>query len=112
MNQNYHTAAVPQFAEVEYFFQATINGQIETLALISCYDAPDTQLAEASSGALLACRYQGDNALKVIPVKLIASCIAMVPFKDKNNMFFICEKMGLEVAFLGGAGDHVAEDAE
>lgn len=43
-------------------------------------------------------------------MKLIASCVAMIPFKDRNNMFYVCEKMGLEVAFLGGAGEDVAEE--
>jgi hypothetical protein len=34
----------------------------------------------------------------------------MVPFKNQENRFFVCEKMGLEVAFLGGAGEEAAND--
>jgi hypothetical protein len=79
-------------------------------ALISCYDPPDKRLAEASSGALLVCQYRGNASLEVIQAKDITSCVAMVPFKNQENMFFVCEKMGLEVAFLGGAGEDVVND--
>lgn len=90
-----------------------MNNNVETLALISRYDAPDTQLVKASSGALLVCRYRGNaTALDVIPVTNIVSCIAMVPFKNQENMFFVCEKMGLEVAFLGGEGEDAANEEE
>lgn len=91
------------FAEVQYFFQTTVGDQKETLALISHYSKPDSQLLEASSGALLVCKYQGDASLEVISAKKIASCVAMIPFRNFiDNQFFVCEKMGLEVAYLAG----------
>jgi len=40
----------------------------------------------------------------------IASGVAMVPFKNQENKFFIYEKMGLEVAFLGGGGEDAMDD--
>jgi hypothetical protein len=74
------------------------------LALVSIYSTPDPILLEESSGALLVCRYKGIASLEVISVKHIASCIAMVPFKDPDDgRCFVCEKMGLDVAFLAGS---------
>ena len=100
----------PKFAEVKYFFQATVNNKVETLALISCYNAPNKQLVKASSGALLVCQYCGNATLNVIQAMDIASGVAMVPFKNQENKFFIYEKMGLEVAFLGGGGEDAMDD--
>ena len=95
---------MPEFAEVQFFFQVFIQGTEQTVALISKYSSPDEEFLDMSSGALLVCRYSGMAALEVISVKNIASCVAMVPFKEpEDSHFFVCEKMGLEVAFLGGA---------
>lgn len=75
----------------------------EALALISEYGIPDPVLLEESSGALIVCQYWGAASLSVIPAKNIISCLAMVPFKEPHDgRFFVCEKMGLDVAFLGG----------
>jgi len=42
--------------------------------------------------------------LKVIEIKTIATCVAMVPFtKPPDGRFFVCEKMGLEIGHLGGS---------
>ncbi|KAF8883746.1 hypothetical protein CPB84DRAFT_1686136 [Gymnopilus junonius] len=93
----------PDFAEVQYFFQVQVQGVEETVALVSNFSTPDEQLCTESSGALLVCQYQGALALEVIPVKDTSNCIAMVPFHEpEDGRFFVCEKMGLEVAFLGG----------
>ncbi|KAF8971770.1 hypothetical protein BDZ97DRAFT_1650914, partial [Flammula alnicola] len=95
------------FAEVQYYFQAELAEQTETLALVSTYGPPNPQLLEESSGALLVCQYQGIASLEVISVKNIVSCVAMVPFKNpEDGRFFVCEKTGLEVAFLGGAEEN------
>ncbi|KAF8961789.1 hypothetical protein BDZ97DRAFT_1616783, partial [Flammula alnicola] len=67
------------FAEVQYFFQTTIRGEDETVALVSTFGAPDPQLLAESSGALRVCQYKGVAALEVIPVKNIISCIVMIP---------------------------------
>ena len=35
----------------------------------------------------------------------------MIPFKNpEDNFFFVCNKMGLDVAFLGGAQEVEVED--
>ena len=55
--------------------------------------------------------YRGNNSLEVVPVKSISTCIAMIPFKNsEDNLFFVCNKMGLDVAFLGGAQEMEEED--
>jgi hypothetical protein len=60
-------------------------------------------LAE-SSAALIVCQYRGIASLEVILVKNIISCIAMIPFTEPHDgRFFVCEKMGLDVTFLGGS---------
>ena len=98
---------------MQYFFQAEVHGQIHTLALVSVYSEPDAHLFQISSGALLVCDYYGTTSastLQVIAVKNIASCIAMVPFGDNGHKYFVCEKMGLEVAFLGGSAEEFEGD--
>lgn len=94
----------PFFGEVQYCFQAKIHGSDKKLALISNYSPPDQNLLSESSGALIVCQYKGVTSLEVIPVKTIMSCIAMIPFREPHNgKFFVCEKMGLDVAFIGGS---------
>ncbi|KAF8156749.1 hypothetical protein B0H34DRAFT_658247, partial [Crassisporium funariophilum] len=91
------------FAEVQYFFRAKLHENEETFALISRYGPPDPILLTESSGALMVCQYKGITSLEVILVKEIISRIAMVPFKQPHDgQFFVCEKMGLDMAFLGG----------
>jgi hypothetical protein len=99
------------FGEVQFFFQLNINNREETVALISVFGNPDPHLLQESSGALIVCEYRGNNFLEIIPVKAISTCIAMIPFTNnpEDNLFFICNKMGLDVAFLGGAQE-VEED--
>jgi len=52
----------------------------------------------------MVCQYRGIASLEVISVKNITSCIAMVPFREpQDGRFFVCEKMGLDMAFLAGS---------
>lgn len=75
------------------------------------FDDPDPHLLQESSGALVVCKYRGNNSLEVIPAKTISTCIAMIPFKTpEENLFFVCNKMGLDVAFLGGAQEILEEE--
>lgn len=99
------------FGQVQYFFQLKLNGQKETVALVSVYTAPDPQLLEKSSNTLMVCRYLGDAALKIILVKKIASCIAMVPFHDPaDDHFFVCKKIGLEMAHMAGVQEEMGDN--
>jgi hypothetical protein len=80
-----------------------LGNEIKGLALISLYDPPDPDLLRDSSNALWVAHYRGDDNLKVIDIKSIATCVAMIPFtKPPDGRFFVCEKMGLEVGNLSG----------
>lgn len=74
-----------------------------SFALVSLYGAPDAELLERSTGTVWSCEYRGEGGLKVIPAKLIASVVAMVPLQA--GCFYVVEKLGLEVACMGGAED-------
>ncbi|KAF8149993.1 hypothetical protein B0H34DRAFT_757239 [Crassisporium funariophilum] len=90
---------------------ARLGGQIKTLAMISVFGPPDAQLLQESSGSLIVCNYQGFEELKVIAVQQILSCVAMVPFgSPPDGRYFVCEKMGLEMAFLGRYNNEDLED--
>lgn len=102
---------IAAFGEVQFFFQLKIGDIEEMVALISVFGNPDQHLLQESSGALLVCEYRGNNSLEVIPVKTISTCITMIPFKNpEDNRFFVCNKMGLDVAFLGAAQEVEDED--
>lgn len=70
--------------------------------MVSVYSAPNAHLFSESYGALSVCKYTGSTNLRVIRASAISTCIAMVPFKNWPNQFFVCEKMGLAVVDLGG----------
>jgi hypothetical protein len=95
--------------------------------MVSVFSPPDETLLNISSGALYACRYLGEENLRVVPVQAIQSVVAMVPclFEgwatqtsrkaaeggeveyQPGEMFFLAEKVGLEV--LHGAGNDEAD---
>lgn len=73
--------------------------------MISIYSLPHPDLLELSHNTLLSCSYQGQNSLRVVPVKFIQSVVAMVPHEPfpGDMQFFVVEKPGLDVTLLGGA---------
>lgn len=78
-----------------------------TLVLASVYGAPNRQTLINSSNALWTCEYFGHEALEVFPVTWIKSCVAMPPLnKPADEWFFVCEKMGLAVASMGGIAEN------
>lgn len=85
---------------------------MKTFALVSIYSAPDELLLSKSSGALAVCKYKGSLGLKVIPSSSILSVVGMVPFpagKDEED-FFLVEKLGLDMAHLGGHDEELLEE--
>ncbi|KAH7905890.1 hypothetical protein BJ138DRAFT_1072332, partial [Hygrophoropsis aurantiaca] len=95
------------FGEVQYYFYTKVAGRHIPVALVSLYSAPDKDLLRRSHQTLWVCKYQGIGALQVIDVKSIVSVVAMVPFPHSDEVggsssFFVAEKPGLEVAYLGG----------
>ena len=90
------------YAKVQFYFQATIHNQIQTLALVSDYSPPDLGMLRQTHETLWTCRYPGAEALQVINVKNIHAVVAIVPFSFDQTKFFVGKKIGLEVAALGG----------
>ncbi|KAF7329710.1 hypothetical protein MKEN_00234200 [Mycena kentingensis (nom. inval.)] len=88
------------YAEVQFFFQSDLEDEPKTLALVSVYSAPDTELLAESNKTLWVCKYRGDESLKIIDVRAIASVVAMVPY-DEARVFAV-HKMGLEVGEMVG----------
>ena len=94
-----------RFAEVYYYFRITIKETEKTLALVSVYSPPHSELLKLSHHTLLSCTYEGDNSLRVI---------AMVPHQpfsgEGTEHFFVVEKPGLDVASLGGSTESVPDE--
>ncbi len=89
-------------------------GVTKTVALISMYSAPDAALLTKSQGALVVCKYQGLQELKVIHVKSIKSVVAMVPYPHTpgQNFFFLVERMGFDIANMGGYTEEMTNEGE
>ena len=82
------------------------------LAMVSLYSDPCQDLLKLSYHTLFSCTYDID--MKVIDVKTIRSVIAMVPHKpfpgDTRQRYFVVEKPGLDVAYLGGNVEVVPDE--
>lgn len=92
------------FAEVQYYFILSVNQVIKTLALVSIYDSPDPIRLQNSFDTNISCTYTGEAGLHVIDIKDIQSVVAMIP---RQGRFFVVEKMGLDIAHLGGVEEDV-----
>ena len=90
------------YSEVQFFFQATIYDNTQTLALVCDYSPPDLDLLCQSYKTLWMCRYQGAEGIRVVNAKNIHSVVAMVLCPFDQAKFFVGEKIGLEVTTLGG----------
>ncbi|KAJ7936767.1 hypothetical protein B0H13DRAFT_1853188 [Mycena leptocephala] len=89
------------YAEVQFFFQAEIDEETRTLALIRRYASPDPELLDISSNTLwVSEELDDDTEMQVIEVQSISSVVGMVPFDD--GRVFVVHKMGLEIGSLGG----------
>lgn len=98
------------YGEVQFFFQATIEYQVKTLALVSTYSPPNIRLLHHSMETVWSCRYQGIDGLTVIDVESIRSAVAMPPLPHDDNFVFVGEKLGLEVANLGGVEEDTIDE--
>ena len=105
--------------EVLYLYQCHIKGFLSTLAVVSVYSAPLPDLAAQSYGTFTLCKYFGDENLIVIDAVCIAAVVAMVPHTppagivdivdSKDNFFYLVERPGLDVTYLGGNHEIVVE---
>jgi hypothetical protein len=59
------------------------------------------------------CTYEATRALVVIEAQTILSVVAMVPYTHVNlgqDLFYVVEKLGLEVASLGGVEEEAGDE--
>ncbi|TFK64920.1 hypothetical protein BDN72DRAFT_773971 [Pluteus cervinus] len=101
-----------RFAEVQYFFEypdsLVSENATQALAMLSLYSLPDPNLLQESAQTLVACKYQGDAALCVIPVEAIQAVVAIPPLPLKateeggpySNYCFVAEKPFLDMMEL------------
>jgi len=89
---------------------------VHTLALVLLYGPPDRWLLEQSHHSLWSCERQGNCGLVVVDVKNILSVVAMIPHSPRipgnaqvGERFFVHEKIGLEVANMGGFQEQLME---
>ncbi|KAJ7156577.1 hypothetical protein C8R43DRAFT_883855, partial [Mycena crocata] len=94
------------YGEPQFYFQADINGDMRTLALMSPYSRPNPKLLAASSNTLWVCETTGETPLQVVDVKSMYSVVGMVPFQDAGKVFVV-HKMGLEVGGMAGQVPHL-----
>ena len=102
-----------RFGEVQFYFQGHVNERDTSLALISLYSLPNQQLLDLSYNSLVVCTYQASHALVVVEVQSILSVVAMVPFTHANigeDLYYAVEKLGLEVASLGGVQEEAGDE--
>ena len=101
-------------AEVQFFFQVKLQGVDTTVALVANYSAPDATLMEKSSGALAVCQFLGQQSLEVIKIEFIHSVVGMVPYPhtEVQDCFFLVERMGYDIAYLGGYTEEMTEEGE
>ena len=102
-----------QFGEVQFYFQAQVDDQVLSLAVISRYSLPDEQLLELSYHSLVVCTHDATRPLVIVEVQSILSVVAMVPFTHANlgqNLHYVVEKLGLEVASLGGVEEEAGNE--
>ena len=70
---------------------------------MSVFSKPNGPLLQSSLGTVISCQYQGPDAYQVVEVTSILSVVAMIPQeKDGTLMYFLGEKIGLDVTYLGG----------
>ncbi len=111
-----------EIAEVQYFFQVKTQGVTRTVALVSKYSPPIPSLLTKSHGALVVCKYQGLQNLKVIHATSIKAVVAMVPYPSSymipypnipgQSFFFLVERMGLDIATMGGYTEEMTNEGE
>ncbi|KDQ09613.1 hypothetical protein BOTBODRAFT_178841 [Botryobasidium botryosum FD-172 SS1] len=103
------------FGEVQFYFPPIHRPGM--LALVTIYPDPDPTLLEKSHHTLhaIACKLPGPNSLRVVSVKDIRSVVGMVPMPqhawlDGESTVFVVEKLGLELAYMGGAEEPIDDD--
>lgn len=88
-----------------------------TLAVVSVYSPPRSDLLIQSHGTLASCKYLGDSNITIIDATCIKAVVAMIPHSpagiaDEGRYFFLVERPGLDIANLAGTPVVSDEDME
>jgi hypothetical protein len=110
-----------EYAEVQFYFLHFTTDEASEVprpyALVSMYSRPIQELLVESSNTLWACRYCGNNDLRVVDLSCITACVSMQPLPPapspgdtdhgpSHGLWFVVEKSGLEDAQLTGFEEH------
>jgi hypothetical protein len=70
------------------------------------YSQPNQELLRESSNTLWACKYNGNDDLRVVNLSSITACVSMQPLPplptDSDRLWFVVEKSGLDDGQLTG----------
>ncbi|RPD54105.1 hypothetical protein L226DRAFT_472677 [Lentinus tigrinus ALCF2SS1-7] len=117
-----------KFVQVQYFFRLTMpladgTRHTATLAMVSDFTPPDPAILEKTHGVLMVCRYQGPEFRRVVDVKEILTVVGMLPLRPRaeeavhpdaaelySNRFFVVQKLGFDMSWIGRGVDNVHED--
>ena len=88
-----------EFAEIQYFFNATVNDTRHTLALMSLYSQPDEDIFRQSNWTVWSVTEGGQSGLRVIDAKSILSVVSVIPHNhhvraDSSDECFFGSKWG------------------
>jgi hypothetical protein len=101
---------------VQFFFRSDHSGEERTYALVLIWSEPDMGMLRASFNTVYSCVYMDQADLRVIDAKTILSIVALVPMKPSEGSqslrFFLLEKPGLEITYLGDVPTVVDNDNE
>ena len=79
--------------------------------MVSKYSPPYARILEDSFETLWVFKQQVDGELTVINIKDIVAVISMLPLLGApDGRWFLCEKLGLDVAHTGGRDEEVREE--
>jgi hypothetical protein len=110
------------FGEVRYYFRMDdpAGGSLgRAFAVISTYTPRNEDVFRRSYGTVWLTTHSGSTDIKVVELKNIRSVVGMVPIIVPNmpstldgNTFFVVEKLGLEMEYMSGYEQPIAEDNE
>jgi hypothetical protein len=109
--------SVIEYAEVLYYFMASIAQENRALAMIRLYSAPDHDMLQLSFSAVYSVtEMELNNALQVIDVHTIISVVSVQPHDYKTipseQRYFIWEQIGLDIAILRGIQEEMGDNNE
>ncbi|KAI0312223.1 hypothetical protein OF83DRAFT_1067547 [Amylostereum chailletii] len=115
-----------EIAEVQFYFRLRLHEDdtVRSLALVSIYDPPNAARLAASHGVVWSSVYCGDASLRVVGAKSIRTVVAMIPYNIlqhaaalehargslPDHEYFLMEKPGLDIIFMGGVGEDIVDE--